>query len=205
MGIQDRKLKDQANLRQKILDAALLVFAGQGYGKVSMRRIAALIDYSPTTIYRFFRNKEELLQTIIADTYKDLSARFDTIKAKAGEDPLAALKALIREYVVFCVERPEMTRLFLDLASFEMEDGIMYERLGGTRHRVYQSWSEFIRKSIDSGRLEVGDEPRIFLFLWDTANGYLNQRISYPRVPRKPLAQDLDEYLGLVFRGIENR
>ncbi len=205
MGIPDRKRREQANLRQKILDAALRIFAEQGYDKVSMRKIAALIDYSPTTIYRFFRNKAQLLQTITADTYKDLSARFEKIKSGGGDDPLATLKALIKEYIVFCVEQPEMTKLFLGLASFEMEDGILYERVGGSRHRVYQSWSEFIKKSIESGRLEITDETKVFLFLWDAANGYMNQRISYPGVPRKPLAQDLDEYLGLLFRGIESR
>jgi len=203
MTIQDRKERENSQLKQKILAAALHVFAEQGYGKVSMRKIAALIDYSPTTIYRFFRNKSELLQTIVAETYGELSARFEKIKGKNDADPIVVLKALIKEYVVFCVNRPEMTRLFLDLASFEMEDGNMYERLGGPRHRVYQSWSDCIRNSIELGRLEVRDDTRVFLYLWDTVNGYMNQRTLYPGVPRKPLAEDLTEYLGLVFRGIE--
>ncbi len=111
MSIQDRKLRENALLRQKILTAALRVFAEQGYGKVSMRKIAALIDYSPTTIYRFFRNKEELLLTIAAETYGDLSATFEKIKAEGGDDPLGMLTSLLKEYIFFCVERPDMFRL----------------------------------------------------------------------------------------------
>lgn len=203
MSIQDRKRRGSVRLRQEILGAALRVFAEQGYGKVSMRKIAALIDYSPTTIYRFFRNKEELLATIAAETYRDLAARFEKVKAGSGRDPLGTLKSLVREYVIFCVERPEMFRLYSDLASFEMDEGIMYERLGGTRYRVYQSWFHEIRLAAESGALEGTDDTRVFLYLWDAVNGYIDHRIRHPRVPRQPVAEDSAEYLSLVFRGIE--
>lgn len=203
MSIKDRKERETALMRDKILAAALRVFAEQGYGKVSMRKIAALIDYSPTTIYRFFKNKEELLQTIAAGTFGGLTAKFEMVKAKGGDDPLGTLKALVREYTIFCAEHPDMFRLFSDIASFEMEDGVMYELLGGTRYRVYQSWFGCIRQSIRSCGLAINDEVRIFLYLWDAVNGYIAHRISHPRVPRKELAQDIGEYLDLLFGGIE--
>jgi len=203
MSIQDRKSRENTLLRQKILTAALRVFAEQGYDKVSMRKIAALIDYSPTTIYRFFRNKEELLRTIAAETYGDLTKKFEKIKAEGGDRPLDVLRSLVKAYIIFCVERPDMFRLFSDLGSFEMEDGIMYERLGETRYRVYQSWFGLIRQSIESGYLELKDDTRVFLYLWDSINGYISQRIAHPRVPRKPVEDDSAGYLNLVFRGIE--
>jgi len=203
MSSKDRKERETAHLREKILDAALRVFAAQGYGKVSMRKIAALIDYSPTTIYRFFKNKGELLETTVAGTFGDLSAKFARVKAEGNDDPLGALKAMVREYTIYCVEHADMFRLFSDIASFEMEDGIMYERLGGTRYLVYQSWFACIRQSIGSGRLEMNDEVRVFLYLWDAVNGYIDHRIRYPRVPRKELTEDTVEYLSLIFCGIE--
>src|SRR4030066_220888 len=136
MSIQDRKARQNILLRQKILAATLRIFAEQGYGKVSMRKIAAFIDYSPTTIYRFFRSKEELLQTIAAETHKDLSKKFEKIKAGGDDSPLGMLKSLVKGYISFCVKRPDMFRLFSDLGSFEMENGIMYGPLGGPRYRV---------------------------------------------------------------------
>lgn len=205
MSIKDRKSRENAQLKQEILTAALRIFAEQGYGQVSMRKIAALIDYSPTTIYRFYRNKEELLLTIAAETYRDLSARFEKVKAENGDDPLVILKSLVKEYIIFCMERPDMFRLYSDLASFEMEEGIMYERLGGTRYRVYQSWLNGIGQSIESGYLEPKDDLRVFLYLWDAVHGYIDHRIRHARVPRKPLADDSAEYLSLVFRGIETK
>ena len=47
------------------------------------------------------------------------------------------------------------------------------------------------------------DGLRGFLYLWDSINGYISQRIAHPRVPRKPVEDDSAGYLNLVFRGIE--
>lgn len=168
-----------------------------------MRKIAALIDYSPTTIYRFFKNKEDLLRAIAAETYRDLAARFEKVKTDSSDRPLDLLKSLVKEYIIFCVERPEMFKMFSDLASFEMEDGIMYERLGETHFKVYQSWFYGIGLAIESGDLELKDERRVFLYLWDAVQGYLDHWIRQPRVQRKSLTYDSVEYLNLVFRGIE--
>jgi hypothetical protein len=84
-----------------------------------------------------------------------------------------------------------------------MEEGKMYECLGGTRYQVYQSWFGLIRQAIESGHLGLKDDLRVFLYLWDSVNGYISQRISHPGIPRKPLEDDSAEYLSLVFRGIE--
>lgn len=203
MGTSGTKSRRDARLRRSILAAALQVLAEQGYARVSMRKIAALIDYSPTTIYRFFRNKEDLLQTIAAETYGDLSERFRAVRERAGSDPLDVLRALVREYVVFCVERPDMYRLYSELASFELEDGAMYERLGGRRFRVYESWNRYIHEAVAAGRSSVSDETRLLLYLWDSVKGYIEHRISQPGVPRGPLQRDAADFIALVFAGVE--
>jgi len=202
MSIKDRKTRENARLKQKILSGALQVFAKEGYSRVSMRKIAAQIDYSATTIYRFFRNKEDLLRNIMANTYRVLAARFEKVKEGIGEDPVDTLKKLIWEYVAFCVEQPEMFRLFSDLARFEMEGGVMYEILGENRYMVYQSWFDYIRRSISSGSLARNDEVQVFLFLWDAVNGYIDHRIDYPRIRPAPLAEDASAFIDLLFAGI---
>jgi len=205
MSIQDRKSRESTRLKQKILDAALRIFAENGYSKVSMRKIAGLIDYSATTIYRFFRNKEELLGAIAAETYGDLAARFEKVSAKHDDRPVVLLKSLVEEYILFCLERPDMYRMFSEIASFEIEDGVVYERLGGNRHQVFQSWFGGIRQAIDRGEFEIKDEMRVFLYLWDAADGYIDNRVRYPEIPRNPPAEDAAAYLALVFGGLESK
>lgn len=48
--------------RQKILDAALLLFVEKGYDKATMRQIAAQADMAPGSIYHHFPTKEHIVQ-----------------------------------------------------------------------------------------------------------------------------------------------
>ena len=69
MSIQARKEKEKEALRQKILAAARELFVDEGYENVSMRKVARKIEYSPTTIYLYFKNKAELLDSICDETH----------------------------------------------------------------------------------------------------------------------------------------
>lgn len=202
MSIEERKRREAARLREKIVQASLRLFVEQGYEKLSMRKIASMIDYSPGTIYRFFNNKEELLQTIAANTFGEIAARFKSVKIENNDNSLEVLKALIREYIFYCVEHPDMFLLFYDIASFEIAEGVMYENLGDKRYMAYQSWFESIQKSIESGVFLLKDKMRIFLYLWDSVNGYINHRIKYPTLPRKSLRKDVPAFLDLLLGGI---
>lgn len=195
----ERRSRDAARLKRKILAAAVRVLAEQGYGNVSMRKIAARIGYSPTTIYRFFRNKEDLLGTIAAETRAGLAARFDSVREEGG-DPLDRLRSLVAAYVTFCIGRPHMYRLLSDLATFEIAPGAVVEVLAGRRFPVFESWLGAVRQCVGAGRLRDTDEIRIFLYLWDATHGYIEHRISRAVTPA---VEDVPAYLDLVFRGIE--
>ncbi len=61
MGISERKEKQKLEIRKAILDASMKLFVEQGYENVSIRKIADLIEYSPTTVYLYFKDKNEIL------------------------------------------------------------------------------------------------------------------------------------------------
>lgn len=49
--------------RQKILDAALLLFVEKGYEKATMRQIAVQVGMAPGSLYHHFPTKEHIVQT----------------------------------------------------------------------------------------------------------------------------------------------
>ncbi|MGL1180856.1 TetR/AcrR family transcriptional regulator, partial [Vibrio parahaemolyticus] len=59
MGINERKEKQKLELKRLILDASMKLFVEEGFENVSIRKIADLIEYSPTTIYLYFKDKNE--------------------------------------------------------------------------------------------------------------------------------------------------
>ena len=66
-------------MRTNILDAARELFAQFGYDEVTMRKVAEKIEYSPTTIYLYFRDKETLIRALCAHDFLELAGKFQRI------------------------------------------------------------------------------------------------------------------------------
>lgn len=59
------KTPGQKNTDEKIIDAAIDLFAQKGYNNVSVRNIAAAVGIKESSIYKHYTSKEQILQKII--------------------------------------------------------------------------------------------------------------------------------------------
>src|SRR5258705_10796787 len=105
MGVKERRARQKKFLRQEILDAASELFVRDGYENVSMRRIADKIEYSPTTIYIYFKDKAELLEQVCKGTFARLVQRLTKIMEQPG-DPVRRLKQELIAYRQLALETP---------------------------------------------------------------------------------------------------
>lgn len=100
--------------RERILAAARELFASEGYEAVSMRKIARLIDQSPTTIYLYFRDKRALVTCISEEFFAYLVAALqDEMEAAADIGPLEALERGLRCYIRAALAHPSHYRAAL--------------------------------------------------------------------------------------------
>jgi AcrR family transcriptional regulator len=60
--------------RERIVEAALGVVAREGLDALSMRRLAQELDVWPMSVYRYFRDKEELLDAVVDGATDDVVA-----------------------------------------------------------------------------------------------------------------------------------
>jgi AcrR family transcriptional regulator len=81
-------------LRQEILDAASELFVLEGYEQVSMRRIADRMEYSPTTICLYFKDKLELLEQACQEAFSRLSLILKRILERPGDPMELTFRAL---------------------------------------------------------------------------------------------------------------
>lgn len=72
----------------EILDAAVAVFASEGYAGGSMRRIAEEIGLSEPALYRYFAGKEDLFVTLIEQTGERIGAEVTPILNSATPETL---------------------------------------------------------------------------------------------------------------------
>jgi AcrR family transcriptional regulator len=89
-GLRERK---KARTRASIREHALRLFRGQGYQATTVEQIAAAAEVSPSTFFRYFPTKEDV---VLQD---DLDVRFIEAleRQPAGLAPLAAVRAATRQ------------------------------------------------------------------------------------------------------------
>src|SRR5712692_10648091 len=98
MGVAERKAREKEELKQEILDAARGLFVRDGYESVSMRKIAAKIEYSPGTIYTYFKDKDEILDCLCEETFLHLHKHKLTVLREIKGDVLDALRKGMETY-----------------------------------------------------------------------------------------------------------
>jgi AcrR family transcriptional regulator len=109
MSISERRERDRLKVRSKILDAARVLFASEGYDAVTMRRIADAIEYSPTTIYLHFKDKDALIRELCL---VDMASLTQALRSFAAEpEPLERLRKAGMAYVTFGIGHPNQYRL----------------------------------------------------------------------------------------------
>ena len=75
MGVAERKEREKEVLREQILAAAKTLFLEKGVEKTSIRNIADLIEYSPGSIYHYFKDKDEIFYALHQGGFQQLMSK----------------------------------------------------------------------------------------------------------------------------------
>ncbi|MBC7923036.1 MAG: TetR/AcrR family transcriptional regulator [Ferruginibacter sp.] len=73
MGILERRLRQKAEVRTSILQAAWQLVLDEGWPALSIRKIADAIEYSVPVIYSHFENKDAILLEFTRDGFRLLT------------------------------------------------------------------------------------------------------------------------------------
>lgn len=118
MGSQERRKRERENLHRAILDAARELFVEQGFAAVSLRKIAERIEYSPTAIYLYFKDKDEILKALIAEGFELLCQQMQQLQV---EDPVERLRQGAHCYFAFTQAYPQYYALMFELCDDDFE------------------------------------------------------------------------------------
>lgn len=123
----DRRHREKEELRNRILNAAIKIAAQDGWQKVTIRRIAKEIEYTPPVVYEYFDSKESLFKELVYSGFGMLKMEFE--KARQTEaDPKKFLKAFSLIHWDFSVNNKELYQLMFSLErpapNEEMRNGM---------------------------------------------------------------------------------
>lgn len=181
MGIIERKERQKESLRQDILDAAREILLAEGHAKLSMRSIAKRIEYSPTTIYLYFKNKDEILFHLCEEA---LERQFNAMNAAAGNEssPVLRLRATLRAYIDFGISEPDRYQItyMTDISQYVSVTSVLKE--GGFGNKLL----ELVRQQLHDVLAASGstlDPESVFQALWAQSHGIVSLLITCPDFP----------------------
>jgi AcrR family transcriptional regulator len=130
MGVAERKERHKEELKGDILKAAKELFMEKGFEATSIRNIAEKIEYSPATVYLYYKDKNEITHALHQEGFKLLISYFVALPTIAN--PFERLLEMGRAYIKFALENPDVYHLIF----------VMSEPLKYVESCVDEQWDE---------------------------------------------------------------
>lgn len=199
MGTRKKAALEQFN-RDNILEAAKELFELKGVEATTMDDIAKHADYSKSTIYVYFKSKEDIYNSIVEDYMSILTGEIETcIDAETGFedsyyrlcDCLVSFEEKYPKYYASLMGEEKMTnsRKRTDIINQdvgrELRDLISSLLEKGVKHNV-------LRKDIEL-------QPTV-LYVWSAISGIIQVADRKKDILKNKVNMDRDEYLKYSFR-----
>ncbi len=197
-----RREREKLRQRQEILASAIELFSEKGYHNVSMHEIAEKAEFAIGTLYKFFKNKEDLYKALILGQ----AEKFHDALTKAIEEPDDEIEKL-RNYVrakgaVFRANVSIVRLYFAETggASFNVMAGLDSEirkRYG----RFLQTLGSIFESGIKRKRFKkIADPYHLAVALNSLTNAFLFLWLEAP--DRHPYPENPDTILDILFKGL---
>jgi AcrR family transcriptional regulator len=187
-----------AQFRADVCRVAEALFARDGVEGVTMREIATELGCSPTTAYRYFKNKEEILAAVRSAAFN----RFcEVIEAatQSSPDPRKSARAVGTAYLGFALDNPDAYRMMFDVSQAAVTRSA---ELAEALARARRSMVAYVTPLIDKGILR-GDAQALGQMLWASAHGLVMLRLSGIVADDAELRQLHEKTMSALVHGVQ--
>jgi len=197
MGVEQKRAKYREEFRREILDEARELFITEGYEKFSMRKLAEKIDYSPTTIYHYFKDKDDLLLAICEEVAEQYLANLKHLRERCT-DPINTLRQALLYFIEFGFNNPHQYKVFFFTSADvygKKEEFMEKESMARNSYLIFR---EIVQDCIDAGRLQAMDIDVMTQSFAVAVQGLIVMTIyrkSFPWADRNALAHALVDCL----------
>jgi AcrR family transcriptional regulator len=181
--------------RHEIFAASVHLFLQKGFAETSMREIAEAAGMGKSTLYDYFKTKDEVLISYVEDELYDLTAAAREIAAH----PLPAnqrLRQVMEKHLEFLIANKDFyLKLSFEVQRMSIES---QQRLQVGRH----AYQDLIRRLIDEGIQEGSFRPVDSLIVSRTLITILTPTVFTSRPSGTPLEM-LNSVFDILLRGIQ--
>jgi len=158
-----------------------------------MRLLARKIGYSPTTIYHYFENKDDLLLAICEQVAEQFLQTMRSIRSVEYR-PIEALRQAMLYLVQFAFENPNQYKVFFLTRPNIYGERDEFLRRESMARGSYLEFREMVQASVEAGELRNMDLDVLTQVLATAPHGLITMllyRNSFPWADRNVLAISL--------------
>jgi AcrR family transcriptional regulator len=190
MGTRERKEREREELSGLILSAAREIFLEKGYEQTSIRNIADRIEYSPGTIYLYYKDKDSIFHALQQEGFGRFAQQMMVLQAVA--DPYERLKAMGKVYLRFAKENPDYYDLmFVIRAPMNVLDE---QECWNEGQNSFNFLVSVVAECQQHGRFDCCDPEELAFVIWSTLHGMVTLDIrGRCRVVSDEKREDIEE------------
>jgi AcrR family transcriptional regulator len=169
-----RKAVAQELSRERILDEARQLFAEHGYRILTMRSIAKAMGYSHGALYYHFKEKAELLYTLVNEDFNMLLEKQREMLARTRMGEMGQLEKLMQEFIRFGLENPNHYEIMFMMNEPELR---IYSRTA--QAQCLDLFATVVRSVIAK---QPGNEHKMYSLPWSlfmSLHGFISYNIGY--------------------------
>jgi AcrR family transcriptional regulator len=191
----------ESGARQRIVAAAVALFAEQGYDATSVNQVVAEAGVAKGALYHYFGSKDDLLYEVYRELVDRQLAGLQSILARRLE-PAATLRALIDDLVVTTAASAAEAKVFAR-ESHRLGDANQ-ARVRAARRGIHDAVIELVRAGQAAGDFAPVASPEMVSF---TLFGVINSLPVWyrPDGPKQPgeLADELASLILAALRPVD--
>ena len=176
--LEELKSREREARRDLIITAAQNLFAVKDFRQVTAREIAKAAQVSPGTIYRYYRNLDDLFIDIFLDHAQEISRLIDTAYQEKAE-------CTVRHFCEIYIEYLNKNMTFYQMMSHFMLNGALPPDTSKKVDPIMRILMDGIERILKDGGV-TGDSRIIAHALFSALNGTM---ITYARYPGRELVE----------------
>jgi TetR/AcrR family transcriptional regulator len=165
---------------EAILAAAGRLFGSLGVGSTTMARLAAEVGLGQSSLYYYFRSREEVVAALVARANVVPLALIDAITADAGSVPSKLYRFVVGDVEALCALSFDINEIHR-IAARERERFADYWR---ERRQLERRLGALVRTGVDAGELREVDPHVTALTIMANDEGTQNWYRLRPQRPR---------------------
>jgi AcrR family transcriptional regulator len=140
-------------VKEKIVDAALVTFSKYGYDRTRMDDIAEAAKVSKGRLYLYFKNKEELFYAISERNIIELKEQLSTLFTKK-EDLISDAENFYENFGSKKTSSPDLEKVFFEIIAESSRNSKLRKMLYEQRIKIFDVVVEYLNSQMQRGLLK---------------------------------------------------